>query len=115
MEALGQHCLPFAGDPPAGKYDACQWMDLRNLGRHEGQQWYAAQYCLPQPLFPDACCTTRKALTDSMDGAILILALAQPEGLACGFASCSGSVHADLGLENRRLFIRDLSVRREAP
>jgi hypothetical protein len=76
MEALGQHCLPFAGDPPAGKYDACQWMDLRNLGRHEGQQWYAAQYCLPQPLFPDACCTTRKALTDSMDGAILILALA---------------------------------------
>jgi hypothetical protein len=81
MEALGQHCLPFAGDPPAGKYDACQWMDLRNLGRHEGQQWYAAQYCLPQPLFPDACCTTRKALTDSMDGAILILALAlaQPD------------------------------------
>ena len=211
MEALGQHCLPFAGDPPAGKYDACQLMDLRKLGRHEGQQWYAAQYCLSQPLFPDARCTTRKALTDSMDGAILILAQAQPDGplrvvlrhavegglpgdtaiyrndgglildvpvylagtgrfngsgyfireggrwepidfkswqrdlarrLPKGLgvwkgpwpdlrklsfdsplwqdsdANCcptGGAVHADLGLENRRLFIRELSVRRETP
>jgi len=80
LEALGQQCLPFAGAPPVGKYDACKLMDVRNLGQHEGQHWYAAQYCLSQPMFPDLRCTTRQALTDSMDGAILILAQALPGG-----------------------------------
>ena len=211
LEALGQQCLPFAGDPPASKYDACKLMEVRNLGLYEGQHWYAAQYCLSQPLFPDARCTARQALTDSMDGAVLILSQARPGGplrvvlrhgvegglpgdtaiyrnqgglileipvylagtgrfngsgyfiresgrweaidfkgwqrdlarrLPKGLgvwkgpwpdlrklsfdsplwkdrdANCcptGGSVHADLGLENRRLFIRDLSVRRETP
>lgn len=211
LESLGQTCLPFAGDPPDGPYDDCKLMDVRSLGLHEAQHWYAAQYCLLQPLFPEARCTTRQVLTDSMDGAILILSQSHPGGplrvvlrhgvtgglpgdtviyrnkaglildipvylagtgrfngsgyfireggrwepidfkswqrdlarrLPKGLgvwkgpwpdlrklsfdsplwknrdANCcptGGSVHADVGLENRRLFIRELSVRREGP